>query len=93
LFLPIIIVIAGIVNIVYTIEYVNDMKKQNCKCSESFIRDLMFIIAILQISAFVIVILTIASIVSFKIDLNKYILRISKSNSLIRKLKILKNIK
>ena len=73
LFLPILIVIAGIINIIYTIEYVNDMKKQNCECSESLIRDLMFIIAILQISAFILVILTIVSIIGFKIDLNKYI--------------------
>jgi hypothetical protein len=87
LFLPIVIVIAGIINIVYTIEYVNDMKKQNCQCSESFIRDLMFIIAILQISAFVIVIITMTTIIGLKIDVNKYILN-SKSFSLLRKMKI-----
>lgn len=81
LFLPIIIIIAGIINIVYTIEYVNDMKKQNCKCSESFIRDLMFIIAILQICAFLIVIITMASIVGFKINPNKYLTKMKTSMS------------
>jgi hypothetical protein len=45
--ISILLLIAGIINIVYTIEYVEDMKKQNCKCSESIIRDLMFIIAII----------------------------------------------
>ena len=70
-----ILLIAGIVNIVYTIEYVQDMKKQNCKCSESFIRDLMFIIAILQIAAFIIVILTMISIITLKINPNKYIIK------------------
>ena len=73
MFLPILIIIAGIINIVYTIEYVNDMKKQNCECSESIIRDLMFIIAILQISAFILVIMTIISIVTLKINSNNYI--------------------
>lgn len=71
-----ILLIAGIINIVYTIEYVQDMKKQNCKCSESFIRDLMFIIAILQIAAFIIVILTMISIITLKINPNKYITKI-----------------
>jgi hypothetical protein len=85
LFLPIIIIIAGIVNIVYTLEYVNDMKKQNCKCSESMIRDLMFIIAILQISAFAIVLLTMISMVALKIKPNKYLY-----SSTIRKIKIKK---
>jgi len=70
-----ILLIAGIINIVYTIEYVQDMKKQNCKCSESFIRDLMFIIAILQIAAFIVVILTMISIITLKINPNKYIIK------------------
>jgi len=64
----IILLIAGIINIVYTIEYVDDMKKQNCECSESIIRDLMFIIAILQICAFIIVfIVLIMSIIAINV--------------------------
>jgi len=41
-------VIALIFNIVYTIQYVNEMKRLNCDCSKSFYRELMYILAILQ---------------------------------------------
>lgn len=68
--IQIILLLAGIINIVYTIEYVEDMKKQNCKCSESMIRDLMFIIAILKIFVYIIFILIILSIFLFKMNLN-----------------------
>ncbi len=67
----IILLIAGIVNIIYTFEYTNDMKKQNCKCSESIIRDLMFIIAIIQSFVIIIFFSTIVSIFIFKINLLK----------------------
>jgi len=65
----IILLIAGIINIVYTIEYVNDMKKQNCKCSDSIVRDLMFILAILQSFVIILFFLTVISIFLFKINL------------------------
>jgi len=65
----IILLLAAIINIVYTIEYVEDMKKLNCKCSESMIRDLMFIIAILRICVVILFILIIISIIYFKINL------------------------
>ena len=65
----IIFLIAGIINIIYTFEYTNDMKKQNCKCSESVVRDLMFIIAILQSFVIIIFFLSIISIFIFKIKL------------------------
>ena len=68
--IQIILLLAGIINIVYTIEYVEDMKKQNCKCSDSMIRDLMFIIAVLKISVYIIFILIILSIFFFKINSN-----------------------
>jgi hypothetical protein len=67
--ISILLLIAGIINIVYTIEYVQDMKKQNCKCSESMIRDLMFIIVILQICVWSILLLTILTIIIFRINL------------------------
>jgi hypothetical protein len=67
--------IAGIINIVYTIEYVEAMKKQNCKCSDSLIRDLMFIIAILQICVWIIVFLIMISIFVFKKNLPTSILK------------------
>jgi hypothetical protein len=66
--IQIILLLAGIINIVYTIEYVEDMKKQNCKCSESMIRDLMFIIAILKIFVYIIFIFIILSIFLFKMN-------------------------
>ena len=72
--ISILLVIAGIINIVYTIEYVEDMKKLNCNCSESMIRDLMFIIAILRICAIIIFILIIITIFYFKINLKLKIL-------------------
>jgi hypothetical protein len=67
----IMLLIAGIINIIYTFEYVNDMKKQNCKCSESIVRDLMFIFAILQSFVIIIFFLTILSIFVFKVNLPK----------------------
>ena len=67
--IQIILLLASIINIAYTIEYVEDMKKQNCKCSESMTRDLMFIIAILQICAIIIFILIIICIFYFKMNL------------------------
>ena len=64
----IVLLIAGIINIIYTFEYVNDMKKQNCKCSEHIIRDLMFIFAILQSFVIIIFFLTIISIFIFRLN-------------------------
>jgi hypothetical protein len=67
----IILLIAGIINIIYTFEYVDDMKKQNCNCSISMIRDLMFILAIIQSFVIIIFFLSIISIFVFKINLPK----------------------
>lgn len=67
--ISILLLIAGIINIIYTFEYIDDMKKQNCKCSESMIRDLMFIIVILQICVWLIVLLTMFTILLFKTNL------------------------
>ena len=69
--ISIMFLIAGLVNIIYTFEYVNDMKKQNCKCSESIVRDLMFIFAILQSFVIIIFFLTIISIFVFKMNIPK----------------------
>ena len=41
-------VIAAIVNIVFTIQYVDEMAKINCDCSESVFRTMMFILAIIN---------------------------------------------
>jgi hypothetical protein len=42
------IVIATIVNLAFTIEFVNDMKRENCACSDSVFKDIMYVIAIIQ---------------------------------------------
>ena len=79
--LSILLLIAGIVNIVYTFEFIDDMKKQNCDCSKSMIRDLMFIIACLQIFVWVILLcLFVFILITKKIPLNRYIK--NKRNSL-----------
>ena len=41
-------VIASIMNIIYTIQYVTELKKIKCECSESVYREIMFILAILN---------------------------------------------
>lgn len=40
--------IAAITNIVFTIQYVDEMKKINCDCSESVFREMMYILAIIN---------------------------------------------
>jgi len=65
----IVLLIAGIINIIYTFEYINDMKKTNCKCSESIIRDLMFILSVIQSFVIILFFLTILSIFVFRINL------------------------
>ena len=50
-------VIALIVNIIYTIQYVNEMKRLNCDCSKSFYRELMYILAILNACVWILLVL------------------------------------
>jgi hypothetical protein len=45
---PAILFAAAIVNMVFIFQYVEEMKKINCECSESVYRDMMFVLAILQ---------------------------------------------
>jgi hypothetical protein len=59
LFVSIPLVIAAIINIVYTIQYVNELKNNDCACSESFYRELMYILAIINACAWIILILII----------------------------------
>ena len=40
--------IATITNIIFTLQYVTELKKTKCECSESVYRELMFILAILN---------------------------------------------
>lgn len=41
-------VIASIMNVIYTIQYVSELKQIKCECSESVYREIMFILAILN---------------------------------------------
>ena len=47
--IPIILVlaVAGITNIVFTLMYVEELKKDNCECSESVFRTMMYILSII----------------------------------------------
>ena len=53
------LIIAGIVNIVYTIQFVNDVKKNNCDCSESLYREIMYILAIVNACVWILLVLII----------------------------------
>jgi prepilin signal peptidase PulO-like enzyme (type II secretory pathway) len=55
--IAILLLIGGVINIVYTIEFVQDMKKKNCECSKSVFREMMFILAILQVISWLFLIL------------------------------------
>ena len=53
-------VIGSIVNVVFTLQYVEEMKRINCECSESVYRDMMFILSIIQAASLGILILLLA---------------------------------
>jgi hypothetical protein len=46
--IPGLLAAAGILNIVFTLMFVEDMKKKNCECSKSIYRDMMYVLAIIQ---------------------------------------------
>lgn len=43
---------ASILNIVFTLLYIDEVKKANCDCSESVFRDMMFVLSIIQACAY-----------------------------------------
>jgi len=43
---------AGILNVVFTLLYIDEVKKANCNCSESVFRDMMFVLSIIQACAY-----------------------------------------
>ena len=45
--LPVILV-AGIVNVVYTLQYVRQLQADNCKCSESVYREILYAVGIIN---------------------------------------------
>jgi len=43
-----IMVICIVINVAFTIEFVNDMKREKCACSDSVFKDIMYILSIIQ---------------------------------------------
>jgi len=46
--IPGLLAAAGVVNVVFTLMFIEEMKKKNCECSESVYRDMMYVLAIIQ---------------------------------------------
>jgi hypothetical protein len=67
--------VGSIINIIFTIQYVNDLKDKNCNCSESINREIMYIVAILRASVLVLTILILISLfLMYPTDVN-YVLK------------------
>lgn len=45
------------INIIITLYYIYNLKKTNCKCSESFIRELLYLISLTDLLIFVFILL------------------------------------
>lgn len=75
LFIAIPLMVGSIINIIFTIQYVNDLKDKNCNCSESINREIMYIVAILRASVLVLTILILISLfLMYPTDVN-YVLK------------------
>jgi hypothetical protein len=48
------ITIAEVISVIFTISFVYDLKLQNCKCSVSLLRTIMYILAIITICTWII---------------------------------------
>jgi hypothetical protein len=79
LFIAIPLMIGSIINIIFTIQYVNDLKNKKCECSESIYREIMYIVAILRAS---VLILTILLLISFFIFFPTNINNVLKNNKI-----------
>jgi hypothetical protein len=53
------LIIASITNIIFTIQYVSELKKTKCECSESVTREIMFIVSILRAIVIILALLVI----------------------------------
>lgn len=51
------ILIASFVNLIFTIQYIDDLRQKNCDCSESIIREGMYILAIINLCSMLIILL------------------------------------
>lgn len=43
------LIMGSILNVIFTMQYVEELKKNNCECSQSIVRDIMFILATIRI--------------------------------------------
>jgi len=43
-----ILIIGTVVNVAFTIEFVNEMKRKHCACSDSVFKDVMYVLSIIQ---------------------------------------------
>jgi hypothetical protein len=86
LFILVPLIIATITNIVYTIQYINDVKENKCECSESFIREGMYILAIINacvwilLGTFLIPMLILYPVALYRLFTNKQFLNKLKKN-------------
>lgn len=66
--LPVILV-AGIINVVFTLQYVHQLQADNCKCSESVYRDILYAVGIINAASYgilaLMVLLTLEAFVGF----------------------------
>ena len=51
------LVIGSVLNIIFTLQYIENLKKNNCECSVSIIRDIMFILASIRIFIWLLMVL------------------------------------
>lgn len=54
-----VLIMASILNIIFTLQYIEELKKNNCNCSKSIIRDIMFIVSTIRLFVWIILFLLI----------------------------------
>jgi hypothetical protein len=42
------LLVATLVNVAFTIQFVNEMKRENCACSDSIFKDVLYVLALMQ---------------------------------------------
>jgi hypothetical protein len=68
------IFIASIANLIFTIQYIDDLRQKKCDCSESIIREGMYILAIINLCAMIIIILFMSMLIIQSPDIFKKVL-------------------
>jgi len=83
--IAILLLVGGVINVIYTIQFVEDMKNKNCNCSKSVFREMMFILAILQAISWLFLILLLIIAVIYKKNIPmKSLLKKMKSREIIK---------